>query len=278
MSRGTYCGKQVERPLVCELLRLLAVLIPNSGRSMRKNSDAFSNRVYVWELCFERCYKPNYLSFCTFSFLGFKGKAKPNLLKQETQSLACALRILFNMYSDDKMADHWPSIRERLIRYATLQTLPNIRSQLMLLYSLIAFTMLLLVCRTCRLCNNALTYYLALNNDGHRDAWRELMLLIFSRLQRFPDDTVGISLNMLMSYLSNVTRWVVVLMRIGVWLVCAVCYSLRRMHLPTTSWSVNWYRLWRWRRSYVQLYVDSFPELAMFMMSSSPRLANYAFY
>lgn len=53
-----------------------------------------------------------------FLFAGFKGKAKPNLLKQETQSLACALRILFNMYTDSRMADHQADIEQRLTRYA----------------------------------------------------------------------------------------------------------------------------------------------------------------
>lgn len=50
-------------------------------------------------------------------FTGFKGKAKPNLLKQETQSLACALRILFNMYIDDRMNDHQTDIEHRLTKY-----------------------------------------------------------------------------------------------------------------------------------------------------------------
>ncbi|CAF4450349.1 unnamed protein product, partial [Adineta steineri] len=31
---------------------------------------------------------------------GYRGKAKPNLLSQETHSIACAIRILFRLYSD----------------------------------------------------------------------------------------------------------------------------------------------------------------------------------
>jgi len=50
-------------------------------------------------------------------FLGFKGKNKPNLLRQETQSLACALRILFNMYRDETNADSWKAIQEKLVMY-----------------------------------------------------------------------------------------------------------------------------------------------------------------
>ncbi|TKS76994.1 Brefeldin A-inhibited guanine nucleotide-exchange protein 2 [Collichthys lucidus] len=46
---------------------------------------------------------------------GFKGKSKPNLLKQETSSLACSLRILFRMYSDRQLQDSWPDIQTRLL-------------------------------------------------------------------------------------------------------------------------------------------------------------------
>uniref|UniRef100_A0A8C1ZBV6 ADP-ribosylation factor guanine nucleotide-exchange factor 2 (brefeldin A-inhibited) n=1 Tax=Cyprinus carpio TaxID=7962 RepID=A0A8C1ZBV6_CYPCA len=46
---------------------------------------------------------------------GFKGKSKPNLLKQETSSLACSLRILFRMYADTQLRDSWPDIQTRLL-------------------------------------------------------------------------------------------------------------------------------------------------------------------
>jgi len=46
---------------------------------------------------------------------GFKGKSKPNLLKQETSSLACSLRILFKMYSDPQLTPSWPHIQTRLL-------------------------------------------------------------------------------------------------------------------------------------------------------------------
>ena len=51
-----------------------------------------------------------------FAYLGFKGKAKPNLLKQETQSLACSLRILFRMYTDEARRDAWPDVQKRLTK------------------------------------------------------------------------------------------------------------------------------------------------------------------
>lgn len=52
-----------------------------------------------------------------FLIEGFKGKSKPNLLKQETSSLACMLRILFKMYSDEDRRESWPDVEERSVRY-----------------------------------------------------------------------------------------------------------------------------------------------------------------
>ena len=48
--------------------------------------------------------------------LGFKGKDKPNLLKHETQSLACILRILFKMFNDESRRDYTAQIQTRLIK------------------------------------------------------------------------------------------------------------------------------------------------------------------
>lgn len=48
-------------------------------------------------------------------FQGFKGKSKPNLLKQETSSLACGLRILFRMYTDESRRDAWEEVERRLL-------------------------------------------------------------------------------------------------------------------------------------------------------------------
>ena len=48
---------------------------------------------------------------------GFKGKDKPNLLKHETQSLACILRILFKMYNDESRKEFTLEIQNRLIKY-----------------------------------------------------------------------------------------------------------------------------------------------------------------
>ena len=51
----------------------------------------------------------------SLTFPGFRGKAKPNLLKQETQSLACLLRILFRMYNDDSRINAWKDVENMLI-------------------------------------------------------------------------------------------------------------------------------------------------------------------
>lgn len=49
-------------------------------------------------------------------YSGFKGKSKPNLLKQETNSLACGLRILFRMYTDDSRKAAWEEVQRRLLK------------------------------------------------------------------------------------------------------------------------------------------------------------------
>nr|CAD7577185.1 unnamed protein product [Timema californicum] len=85
---------------------------------------------------------------------GFKGSVKPNLLKQETQSLACVLRILFKMCSDEARRDAWPLIQQRLI----------------------------FVCR------EALEYFLCLQSEAHRDAWTCLLLLMLTRIFKMSDE------------------------------------------------------------------------------------------
>lgn len=84
---------------------------------------------------------------------GFKGSLKPNLLKQETQSLACVLRILFKMYSDESRRRDWQDIEKRLIA----------------------------------VCTEALDYFLSLQSEPHRDAWTSLLLLVMTRLLKMPD-------------------------------------------------------------------------------------------
>ncbi|EDO41902.1 predicted protein [Nematostella vectensis] len=85
---------------------------------------------------------------------GFKGRSKPNLLKQETSSLACLLRILFHMYLDNTRQDAWPAVEEMTIR----------------------------------ICKESLMYYLSLESSSHREAWTSLLLLFLSRILRLDDE------------------------------------------------------------------------------------------
>ncbi|XP_060556468.1 brefeldin A-inhibited guanine nucleotide-exchange protein 1-like isoform X2 [Ruditapes philippinarum] len=85
---------------------------------------------------------------------GFKGKAKPNLLKQETQSLACLFRILFRMYNDEARKDAWPDVENKLIS----------------------------------ICHSSLEYFLSLQSDSHRDAWSNIIILLITRLLKMSDD------------------------------------------------------------------------------------------
>ncbi|XP_012271827.1 brefeldin A-inhibited guanine nucleotide-exchange protein 2 isoform X2 [Orussus abietinus] len=89
---------------------------------------------------------------------GFRGNVKPNLLKQETQSLACALRILFKMYSDERRSSDWPKVEERLVGVA----------------------------------REALEYFLALSNEAHRDAWMAILLLMLTRILKMSDNRFAV--------------------------------------------------------------------------------------
>ncbi|XP_011550396.3 brefeldin A-inhibited guanine nucleotide-exchange protein 1 [Plutella xylostella] len=84
----------------------------------------------------------------------FKGSVKPNMLKQETQSLACVLRILLKMYSDEARRDSWPAVQTSLIT----------------------------------ICCEALEYFASVTNEGHRDAWTSILLLILTRILKMPDE------------------------------------------------------------------------------------------
>lgn len=87
---------------------------------------------------------------------GFKGSSKPNLLQQETQSLACVLRILFKMAGDESRRNAWGAIQARLIA----------------------------------VCKEALEYFLCLQSEAHREAWTCILLLVLTRILKMPDDRV----------------------------------------------------------------------------------------
>jgi brefeldin A-inhibited guanine nucleotide-exchange protein len=103
---------------------------------------------------------------------GFKGSVKPNLLKQETQSLACVLRILFKMYSDENRRDDWGEVEQRLIG----------------------------------VCKEALEYFLTLQSEPHRDAWTSLLLLVMTRLLKMPDRRVSRSFRQVFGFLTIFPR------------------------------------------------------------------------
>uniref|UniRef100_A0A4W5PNF3 SEC7 domain-containing protein n=1 Tax=Hucho hucho TaxID=62062 RepID=A0A4W5PNF3_9TELE len=85
---------------------------------------------------------------------GFKGKSKPNLLKQETNSLACGLRILFRMYTDDSRKAAWEEVQRRLLN----------------------------------VCSEALAYFLTLTSESHREAWTNLLLLFLTKVVKISND------------------------------------------------------------------------------------------
>uniref|UniRef100_A0A669BJY2 ARF guanine nucleotide exchange factor 1 n=1 Tax=Oreochromis niloticus TaxID=8128 RepID=A0A669BJY2_ORENI len=85
---------------------------------------------------------------------GFKGKSKPNLLKQETSSLACGLRILFRMYTDESRRDAWEEVQRRLLN----------------------------------VCSEAVAYFLALTSESHREAWTNLLLLFLTKVLKISDE------------------------------------------------------------------------------------------
>uniref|UniRef100_A0A8C5NE94 SEC7 domain-containing protein n=1 Tax=Gouania willdenowi TaxID=441366 RepID=A0A8C5NE94_GOUWI len=85
---------------------------------------------------------------------GFKGKSKPNLLKQETSSLACGLRILFRMYTDEHRRDAWEEVQRRLLN----------------------------------VCSEAVVYFLALTSESHREAWTNLLLLFLTKVLKISDE------------------------------------------------------------------------------------------
>lgn len=78
-------------------------------------------------------------------------------MQQETQSLACVLRILFKMASDESHSNCWPTVQARLLD----------------------------------VCHEALGYFLNLQSEAHREAWTCLLLLVLTRILKMPDDKVS---------------------------------------------------------------------------------------
>ncbi|KAK4009871.1 hypothetical protein OUZ56_019014 [Daphnia magna] len=85
---------------------------------------------------------------------GFRGPVRPNLLKQETQSLACAMRILFRLYHDEGRQNEWTMVADKLTHLG----------------------------------KDALEYYVTLETESHRDAWSPLMLLFLWKINQLSDE------------------------------------------------------------------------------------------
>nr|XP_020635120.1 brefeldin A-inhibited guanine nucleotide-exchange protein 2 [Pogona vitticeps] len=103
---------------------------------------------------FSKAFNSNYEQRTVLWRAGFKGKSKPNLLKQETSSLACCLRILFRMYVDENRRDSWEAIQERLLN----------------------------------VCTEALAYFITVNSESHREAWTNLLLLLLTKTLKVSDE------------------------------------------------------------------------------------------
>uniref|UniRef100_A0A8C4DG58 ADP-ribosylation factor guanine nucleotide-exchange factor 1 (brefeldin A-inhibited) n=1 Tax=Dicentrarchus labrax TaxID=13489 RepID=A0A8C4DG58_DICLA len=104
--------------------------------------------------CFAKAFNSNNEQRTLLWKAGFKGKSKPNLLKQETSSLACGLRILFRMYTDESRRDAWEEVQRRLLN----------------------------------VCSEAVAYFLALNSESHREAWTNLLLLFLTKVLKISDE------------------------------------------------------------------------------------------
>ena len=124
-----------------QLMQLIDCLLKSHRFAKRFNSDT-EQRTILWKA-------------------GFKGTTRPNLLKQETQSIACVLRIMFKMYSDEMRRPDWPEIQRQLVRVN----------------------------------QEALEYFLGLSSEVHREAWTSILLLVLTRLLKMTDDRVREILN-----------------------------------------------------------------------------------
>jgi len=115
--------------LSSEQLLLFADTLMESHKFARSFNTNFEQRTVLWKAGF------------------IKGKSRPNLLKQETCSLACLYRILFGIYNDQSRAAAHADVDTRLQR--SIQ--------------------------------DSLTYYVSLESTKHRDAWTSLLVLVFSK-------------------------------------------------------------------------------------------------
>lgn len=92
-----------------------------------------------------------------FHIVGFRGRTRPNLLRQESTSLICALRILYQMLADQNRWKDKELIETRLTK----------------------------------LVSNSLNYFVSLSSEIHRDSWMGALLLMFTGILQLPTDQVS---------------------------------------------------------------------------------------
>uniref|UniRef100_A0A1D5Q167 ADP ribosylation factor guanine nucleotide exchange factor 2 n=1 Tax=Macaca mulatta TaxID=9544 RepID=A0A1D5Q167_MACMU len=122
---------------------------------------------------FSKAFNSNYEQRTVLWRAGFKGKSKPNLLKQETSSLACCLRILFRMYVDENRRDSWEEIQQRLLT----------------------------------VCSEALAYFITVNSESHREAWTSLLLLLLTKTLKINDEKFKAHASMYYPYLCEIMQF-----------------------------------------------------------------------
>ncbi|KAK7803306.1 hypothetical protein U0070_009066 [Myodes glareolus] len=122
---------------------------------------------------FSKAFNSNYEQRTVLWRAGFKGKSKPNLLKQETSSLACCLRILFRMYVDEDRRDSWGEIQQRLLT----------------------------------VCSEALAYFTTVNSESHREAWTNLLLLLLTKTLKINDEKFKAHASVYYPYLCEIMQF-----------------------------------------------------------------------
>eukprot|EP00794_Sanderia_malayensis_P004642 gene4642-5249_t len=118
-----------------QLLSLADILL-ESHSFAKTFKNSFDQRTLLWKAGF------------------IKGKSRPNLLKQETSSLACVFRILFAIYTDRSKQEYWQDIESRLFK----------------------------------ILKEIMGYYISLESVKHRDAWTSLLVSIFTKLLKLDNE------------------------------------------------------------------------------------------
>ncbi|XP_035735938.1 brefeldin A-inhibited guanine nucleotide-exchange protein 2-like [Vespa mandarinia] len=134
-EQGMYCALTTTH-----LLQLVECLLKSHRFAKTFNSNN-EQRQLLWKSGF----------YCNM-------KSETGLLNQEIQSLACALRILFKMYSDETHRNDWVKVETRLVEVAC----------------------------------EALEYFLALSNETHIDAWTPILLLLLTRILKMSDSRFAV--------------------------------------------------------------------------------------